>query len=352
VLFYAAAHCCSIFAACGRLRDTPSDQAIRNALQAFCPVPDRVEGQLNRALACQVSRRFRRRRWRLAIDLTLIPYHGQPKSDEEEVYRSQAKSGTTHFHAYATCCLVHRGQRFTVALTYVKKNEPMKEVLQRLLRLASQVSIRPELLLLDREFYSVDVIRYLQAARYPFLMPAVRRGRKVNDPRGPSGTNVFAAKKQSSWFDYTLTNANKRKASVRICVHCRNTKGQHKRKGRQALIYAFWGIRPKRTEWVYQTYRQRFGIETSYRQMNEARIKTTTRNPALRLLFFGIAIILRNVWVWVHFHVIATPRRGGRKFNLEKLRFLTILLWLAHVAVIDLGLNDVITVDIKPDFST
>ena len=45
-------------------------------------------------------------------------------------------------------------------------------------------------------FYNVDVIRYLQAARYPFLMPAVVRGRKPDDPRGPSGTRVFAAMKR------------------------------------------------------------------------------------------------------------------------------------------------------------
>ena len=39
------------------------------------------------------------RRWRMAIDLTLIPYHGEPCRDVNEVYRGEAKSGTTHFHA-------------------------------------------------------------------------------------------------------------------------------------------------------------------------------------------------------------------------------------------------------------
>ena len=63
------------------------------------------------------------------------------------------------------------------------------------------------------------------------------------------------------------------------------------------------------TAWVYQTYRRRFGIETSYRQLNEARIKTTTRDPALRLLFVAIALILRNVWVWVHRQLLA-PHAG------------------------------------------
>jgi hypothetical protein len=39
----------------------------------------------------------------------------------EELYRSQAKSGTTHFHAYATASLVKHGRRDTVALTRVEQ---------------------------------------------------------------------------------------------------------------------------------------------------------------------------------------------------------------------------------------
>ena len=52
---------------------------------------------------------------------------------------------------------------------------------------------------------------------------------------------------------------------------------------------------------IRENYRLRFGIESSYRQLNEARIKTCARDPRLRLLFVGIALVLRNVWVWIHF---------------------------------------------------
>ncbi len=62
----------------------------------------------------------------------------------------------------------------------------MVEVLKRLLYLARQAGIRPRLLLLDRGFGSRAVIRYLYRARYPFVMPVLRRGRSVNDPRGPT----------------------------------------------------------------------------------------------------------------------------------------------------------------------
>ena len=348
VMFYAAAQLCSLFAACCRLRDAPSDQAVRDALVALCPSAEKLEQQLNASFAAQLPRAVKKRRWRLAIDLHLRPYYGQAQQRGEELYRSQAKNGTTHFHAYATCYIVHHGRRYTVALTGVEKGTALVEVLKRLLRRARHSGVRPNLLLLDRGFYSVAIIRYLQAARYPFIMPAIIRGRKAAHPKGPSGTRVFALWKRSGWSTYALTSANQHKATVRIAVHCRNRRGQCRRHGRQSLVYAFWGIAPKTTQWVFQIYRDRFGIETSYRQLGEACIKTTTRNPTLRLLFVGIALLLRNVWVWVHWVYLATPRRGGRKLNLHRLRFKTLLMWLTHLAEETFGIDDTAVAERAP----
>jgi hypothetical protein len=235
---------------------------------------------------------------------------------------------------------VRRGQRFTVALLRVEHGTPMVEVLKRLLHLVRQAGIRPRLLLLDRGFGSRAVIRYLYQECYPFILPVARRGRGVDDPRGPSDTQVFAEIKRSGWHTYTLTNADKQTATVRICVHCRNWQGRRGRHGRQSLVYACWGIGIRSTHWIYQTYRRRFGIETSYRQLNEARIKTTTRDPALRLLFAAIALILRNAWVGVHHQLLAIPCCGGRKLNLGLLSFKTLLLWLAYLAIQTFGIVD------------
>src|SRR5262249_60720015 len=83
--------------------------------------------------------------------------------------------------------------------------------------------------------------------------------------------------------------------------------------GREGLVYAWGGMtRPSSPLWVKETYRQRFGIETSYRQMHQARIRTSTRDPLLRLLYVGVALILRNVWAWLHWEVLSQSRRGGR----------------------------------------
>ena len=91
---------------------------------------------------------------------------------------------------------------------------------------------------------------------------------------------------------------------------------------------------------MQETYRRRFGIESSYRQLRQAKLRTATRSALLRLLYVGIALLLRNVWVWLHDAYLAGRRRGGRVPRLGRLRFQTPLLWLAHVAEQAFGVCD------------
>jgi hypothetical protein len=137
---------------------------VRDALTALCPDPVPLEQRLNWLFAAQIPKGLRKRPQR---DLTLVPYQGQPHQRVEEIYRRQAKSGTTHFHAYATAYIVRRGHRFTVALIRVEYGTALVEVLKRLIHLLRQAGVRPRLLLLDRGFGSRAVIRYLYRARSP-----------------------------------------------------------------------------------------------------------------------------------------------------------------------------------------
>ena len=338
VLFAAAARLTSLFAAGLRLKQASSVETLRRALLATLPEYAELQRRVNRALMGDCPKAVRKRRQRLAIDLHLVPYYGQPFADAKEIYRSQAKAGTNNFHAYASAYIVCHGQRFTVALTPVERGESMKTVVQRLLAQARKASVRPRLLLLDRGFYAIDVIRYLQAARVPFLMPAVARGRTPKAGKPATGIRAWQLRKRGGWGTHTL-RSGKQTATVSIGVYCRK-KHRGKRKPRRAWVYAYWGFVPGSTRWLADTYRQRFGIETSYRQLNEARIKTCTREPRARFFFVALALLLRNVWVWLHWEVLSTPRRGRRLLRLERLRFKALLLWLLHVAEAVLGTSD------------
>ena len=79
------------------------------ALIATLPDFAELQRRLNAALAGNLPRTLRRSPQRMAADLVLIPYHGQPQHDPDEIYRSEAKSGTSHFHAYATLYVIRNG---------------------------------------------------------------------------------------------------------------------------------------------------------------------------------------------------------------------------------------------------
>ena len=84
---------------------------------------------------------------------------------------------------------------------------------------------------------------------------------------------------------------------------------------------------------IRERYRKRFGIESSYRQMRQARIYTCTRQPHLRLFFVAVALILRNLWVWIHQTHLAHGTPANPKLNLECLRFRRMLDWIVHEVV-------------------
>src|SRR5947199_1763323 len=220
VLFAAVAHLSSVFAMACWLLAVASAETIRKALQAALPGLDELRDRLNRALVDDLPDALRRRPQRVAADLTLVHRHGQPIHHAEEIYRSQAKHGTTHFHAYATAYVAYRGRRFTLALTVVEQGMELDVVLRWLLLQAGRAGVRTRLVLLDRGFCSVAVIRYLQAARYAYLMPLTLRGRKPDHPKGPSGSRVFGQWKRSGWSRYTMTDAHGRRATFAVCVKC------------------------------------------------------------------------------------------------------------------------------------
>src|SRR5579862_3866618 len=248
VLFAAAARLTSPFAVCARMQKAPSPETARQTLLATLPSYAKLQQGVNRALVGDLPKPLRQRKQHLAIDLHLTPYYGEPYADPKEIYRGQNKAGTNSFHAYASAYVAFQGQRFTVALTPVERSEDMKTVVQRLLTLARKGGVRPSLLLLDRGFYSIDVIRYLQSARVPFLMPAVARGRKPGADTPATGIRAYKLWKRGGWGEHTLVTG-KKKATVSSCVHCGNDRGRGKKRGR----YAYWGIRPRTSRWVRET---------------------------------------------------------------------------------------------------
>ena len=90
----------------------------------------------------------------VAIDFHLQPYYGEPSESKNELYYGEARQGTTTFHAYATACIIDYGERYTVALTWVRRHETVEVALQRLIERIREIGLKIRRLQLDRGFFT------------------------------------------------------------------------------------------------------------------------------------------------------------------------------------------------------
>jgi len=304
VLTHASVHRLSLDAACAELEAAPSANRFREVLGAALPERPDLQRHLNTILRTQLPKVFRKgkRAYNLAIDLTLIPYHGQPHRADCEVARGAAKSGTTHFHAYATVSIVHDKRRYVLALMFVDKGTPMVRVVRHLLDRVKRLKIQVRRVYLDKGFCSVPVFKTLTRRRLSYIVPVPVRGRS-------GGVRRLFQGRVSYHTTYTLTSPQHGTYTVSAVVVRRYSKGKAGRHGVRWFAYAVAGLPPRtRPTQVFELYRQRFGIETSYRQMNQVRARTTSRNPTLRLLLVGLAFILVNLYVALRDQLRSTTR--------------------------------------------
>ena len=101
-------------------------------------------------------------------------------------------------------------------------------------------------------------------------------------------------------------------ATFTIHIVVKYSKDKYKTKGIKYFPYATYGmdVPVKKT---FKEYRKRFGIESSYKLMNQARARTSTKKPVLRLLYVGLGLLLVNIWIYIHWTRLSIPRRGGRQ---------------------------------------
>lgn len=334
VVLRAAARLISLCAACDDLANGPCGQSVLNALHDGLPKTLSVlERRLNAALTGDLlPPRMKRRKWEIAIDWHLVPYYGQPLASRNELYYGKPKAGTKYFHAYATACITYHGSRYTLALTWVRRHESTVVALRRLLARIRELDVKIRYLLLDRAFFNVPVAEFLQAENLPFLMPVMFRGRAPKNKRARRTGLHWIKQQKAGWYSHTLRN-KRRTVNVRVCVAYRTSRHRRTGKRRQdKLLFAAWRVGGTPKE-IKTRYRLRFGIESSYRQLRQARIYTCTRCPRLRLAFIAIALILRNMWVWIHDTILAEKRGPKRTINLAKLRFKRLLEWIAQTVV-------------------
>lgn len=286
---------------CKNNKHGPTEGTIRYRLQN--PDVETVQQSLNKMLKDNILETLPKRALSFAIDYVLIPFYGT-EQNKGDTLRSKARQGTTHFFAYASIYVILKNKRYTLAVKHVRKEESLKSSIDFLIKQVLGCGLKIKSLYLDREFFTVDMINHLQKRKIPFIIPCVLRGRS-------GGIRNLLVGRESYSTQYTMRSKDN-EATFQANIVVKYSKGKYKRKGVKHFAYAVYGmdIPIKNT---FNEYRKRFGIESSYKLMNASRARTTSKKPALRLLYLGLGFLLINIWIYIQWTYLSIRRQGGRK---------------------------------------
>ena len=255
----------------------------------------------------------------ICLDFVDIHYHGCPHAEAGELCHTKPRDGTSKCHRYLAGFVLCRAKPLVVAVTPVRGDESTSDAVERLLDHVVALPFEVSGLLADRGFYSGASVERLSAVA-PVALPIIRRGKKMAKKLN---TTI------SCWEEYVMYEGSKRELRFPLAVCVSYQQGNRNKHGLLVRAYVACDLADRTPKEVEAFYQKRSAIETVFRTMREARARTSTTDPAVRLLFVLVSFLLRNLWVIVRWGVLATPRRGGRALPVW-FRFEVFREWVDH----------------------
>ncbi|MFC6764777.1 ISH3 family transposase [Natrinema soli] len=246
-------------------------------------------------------------------------YHGCPHAEPGVICHTKPRDGTSQCHRYLAGFVLCRAKPLVVAVTPVRGDEPKSDAVERVLDHVAALPFDVAGVLADRGFYDGTSIERLTAVA-SVALPVVRRGKQMAEKLD---TTV------SYWTEYVMYEGSKRELRFPLAVCVSYQQGNRGKHGLLVRAYVACDLTDRTPKDVEALYQKRSAIETAFRTMREARARTSTTDPVVRLLFVLVSFLLRNLWVIVRWGVLATPQRGGRALPVW-FRFEVFREWIDH----------------------
>jgi putative transposase len=334
VVVAAAARRSTIEATSHHLAQAPDSNTIRSYLNGAFTTAEipALQTASNAALASQIPIWLTTRAQEIACDLHDEPYYGKvqpvdpehPEADPDYwICRGEARAGTTYFYRCASAYVMRRGVRLTLAVNFVHPGETLADVLKWLLKRVTALHLTLRRLFLDKGFCSIPVIRDCLMQVFPKL--PVILACPIRGKREGRGTRALCQGRRSYRTTHTFVNAEYGELTVSLGVVKTFSKRRNGTRNVVWLIYVLLNLPDEPLRNVRKLYRRRFGIESSYRLLEQVRIRTSSNNPAVRFLYMAVALLLASIWIalhWIYLRVRGSgPRRvASQYFRLDGLR--------------------------------
>lgn len=216
----------------------------------------------------------------IAVDLTSFEYYGER---DEYVHDYVKPAGRTFKHIrvrkYATLSIVAPRFKLCLCILPVKKGEKLPELVDRLLGSVHGVKIR--CVVMDKEFYNVEVLNRIEAYGLHYLVPIVQK---------ESIDQLYwmcHATDQWKW-PYKMGVARKERKQVTGYFYEYHS-------GDYAGFITNREMKTDTAEKLLELYGRRWNIENSFKEAKDFLVKTTSKNHAYRLLLYAISHLLANL---------------------------------------------------------
>ncbi|SDK11118.1 IS4 transposase [Halovenus aranensis] len=230
----------------------------------------------------------------VAIDITYVAYYG----DRDEFQMSTGAPPSKSYswcYKMATISVVGEEVKFTLGMRPLRGYIPRSVLVEQLIEIASDhVSLGT--VYADAEFDGIGVIEALEEENLSYL---IRKSSDDRVDRFVADMEQDVAVKQSHEMDkkiggetVTVTptlvgvpSTRKEDTTVVFVTNLTVSDGTKAARGR--------------TRRVVGRYARRWGIENSYKSIKDFLAWTTSRNTAVRVFYFGFAVILYDMWLVV-----------------------------------------------------
>lgn len=216
----------------------------------------------------------------IATDPCDIPYYGNPCSPF--VVGTKHKQGTSWAHSFVCTDAVIKGERFTLSFNRRTMQSKDSDIVAKVLKTAKERA-KISISLLDREFYSVDVVNIHKMEKLNFIIPAVDTSGVKDVKRKydiPLTTN------------YIMKSGEGKQTEVKLSLVARDKE-----------TYGFINNMNMEPEDIANIYSMRWGVETGHRMRNKFRARTCSRDYNVRCFYFILSVALYSFWVLVNLFV-------------------------------------------------
>ena len=248
----------------------------------------------------------------MAIDFHNISrYDKHP--DMKFMRESKYKNGTCNFNVFATVHCVVDGSRLCLGAILATRADFKVEMVLKLLDKREENRVRINMLTLDREFYTREVMSLLNRREIQFLMPADKR-------KAVSRHTITSSDRVSEEFTLIIRKAKNATDAAKVATGEGN-------KEDEPVYHVFATNIPEDAiqddpDGFVELYRKRWGIETAYRCYEKARLRAASRNESVRILLMFFPFLLYNAWILAgHFiEESGLGPRGRKRMTLSRFK--------------------------------